>query len=142
VWHLLLLANSTGYEYNLIFNKLQFIWRSSVPVSKKRVKKSQKRKSPAPPPSKAELSNKKKPLNRQQIAIYVVSALVVLSMTIGFIISGLGTNTTTTPTGGSDVNIQELLATPAPGESSGDTGDTGSSEQNADTATSAGDTTE
>ncbi len=91
-----------------------------MPVSKKRIKKSQKRKPVTPPPSKAEISNKKKPLSRQQITIYVISALVVLSMAIGFIISGLGTTPTTTPQGASDTSIQELLATPAPDAASPD----------------------
>lgn len=103
-----------------------------MPVSKKRVKKSQKRKPAAPPPSRAELSTKKKPLNRQQIAIYVISALVVLSMAVGFIISGLGQTPTTPQSGAGDVNVQELLATPAPGDASGDSGN--SSEQNSDSA--------
>ena len=92
-----------------------------MPVSKKRVKKSQKRKSYGPPPSKSEIVNKKKPLSRQQIAIYVVSTLIILSMAIGFIISGLGGGATATQNSGdSDVNIEELLATPAPDDAAQD----------------------
>ena len=70
-----------------------------------------------PPPAKSELTNKKKPLSRQQIAIYVVSTLIILSMAIGFIVSGLGGGATAPQHGGGgDVNIEELLATPAPGD--------------------------
>lgn len=109
-----------------------------MPVSKKRIKKSQKRKPAAPPPSKAEISSKKKPLNRQQIAIYVISALVVLSMAVGFVVSGWGRSpSTTTQSGADNANIQELLATPAPSDTSGDAG---SSEQNTDTASGEGST--
>ena len=60
-----------------------------VPVSKKRVKKKDQRKSAGPPPPKSQATPKKS-LSRQQIAIYVISALIILSMAVGFIVSGMG----------------------------------------------------
>jgi hypothetical protein len=61
-----------------------------VPVSKKRKKK---RSSPAagPPPPRAEVTTRKKKLSKQQIAIYVFSVLVILSLALSFIIGNRNT---------------------------------------------------
>jgi hypothetical protein len=60
-----------------------------VPVSKKRKKK---RSAPAaPPPPRAEVVTRKKKLSKQQIAIYVFSALVILSLALSFIIGNRNT---------------------------------------------------
>lgn len=56
-----------------------------MPVSKKRKKK---RSAPAaPPPPRAEVATRKKKLSKQQIAIYVFSVLIILSLALSFIIS-------------------------------------------------------
>ncbi|MCG3211133.1 MAG: hypothetical protein FOGNACKC_04770 [Anaerolineae bacterium] len=82
-----------------------------MPESKKRKKK--RTKSFGPPSSKQELSTKKKGLSRQQITIYVISALVILSMAIGFIVSGTGRRGTTVPN--TNNSAQEfIIATPSP----------------------------
>jgi hypothetical protein len=77
-----LLANPVGQEYNLP----KFVRRRSVPVSKKRKKT---RSSPAagPPPPRAEVATRKKKLSKQQIAIYIFSALVILSLMLSYIVS-------------------------------------------------------
>jgi hypothetical protein len=78
-----------------------------VPVSKKRKKK---RSSPAagPPPPKAEVVTRKKKLSKQQIAIYVFSILVILSLALSFLISN---NTPAVP---SDVSTGQSVAPTAP----------------------------
>ena len=78
-----------------------------MPVSKKRVKKEQRKSAPPAPKS---LTPPKKKLTTQQILIYVISALVILSMAIGFLASGSGTPVYPTPT-------PSALETPAGGES-------------------------
>jgi hypothetical protein len=84
-----LLANTTGYRYNhlviILFGKPGSY---SVPVSKKRKKK--RIKPSSPPLPKSELGVKKKKLTRQQILIYIFSALVILSLAAGFVISSVG----------------------------------------------------
>lgn len=101
-----------------------------MPVSKKRVKKNQ-RKPTGPPISKKELASRKKPMSRQRIAIYVVSALIILSMAISFIVSGLGGGTPS-QTGSTDASSGEIiLSTPAPGND----GDAPASDSGADGAT-------
>ena len=55
-----------------------------MPVSKKRKKKGTK--PSGPPPSKAEVSGKKRKLSRQQILIYIFSALIIISLAASFII--------------------------------------------------------
>ncbi len=105
-----------------------------MPESKKRKKK--RTKSFGPPPSKQELSTKKKGLTRQQITIYVISALVILSMAIGFIVSGSGSTTVPDTTNGAQEFIvptpqpSENEAAPAetPAESAPVQGESGSSE--------------
>lgn len=88
-----------------------------MPVSKKRKKKNQ-RKPAGPPVSKKELANKKRPMSRQQIGILIISALVVISMAIGFIVSGAGQGGGSN--GASDASQGQgiILSTPAPGEES------------------------
>lgn len=91
-----------------------------MPVSKKRKKKNQ-RKPTSPPISKKELANKKRPMSRQQIGILIISALVVISMAIGFIVSGAGQGGgSTAGHGASDTSQGQgiILSTPAPGEES------------------------
>jgi len=95
-----------------------------VPESKKRKKK--RTKTAGPPPSKQELTSKKKKLTRQQILIYVFSALIIASLAISFIVSGLGGGRSQRqdPTaGGQDI----ILATPAPDGGGMDTGHEGES---------------
>jgi hypothetical protein len=72
-----------------------------VPVSKKRVKKNQKK--VAPPAPKALETPKKKKLTTQQILIYVISILVIVSMAIGYLASGNGRAYQPTPTPQSSV---------------------------------------
>ena len=73
------------------FPALKFYFResSSVPVSKKRKKKTRIKPS-RPPISKSAVAGKKKKLTKQQILIYVFSALIILSLAISFIVSGTG----------------------------------------------------
>jgi cytoskeletal protein RodZ len=58
-----------------------------VPVSKKRKKKGQKSYGPPPPKS---VINKKKGLTRQQILIYIISGVMILSLAAGFIVRSSG----------------------------------------------------
>lgn len=60
-----------------------------MPVSKKRKKKRRARPS-GPPPSKEVLAAKQSKLSKRQIAIYVFSALIILSLAISFIIGSVG----------------------------------------------------
>jgi hypothetical protein len=78
-----------------------------VPVSKKRVKKDQRKS--APPAPKSLVTPGKKKLSTQQILIYVISALVILSMAIVGL-AGAGRPTQPTPT-------PSALTTPATSES-------------------------
>lgn len=87
-----------------------------MPVSKKRKKK--RTKSYGPPPSKKELAAKSKGFSRQQILIVVISALVILSMAIGFVVSGFGrTSRAVQPT--SNVGQEILLPSPQATSSTG-----------------------
>lgn len=61
-----------------------------MPVSKKRKKKVIK--PVGPPTSKVEVAGKKRKLSRQQILIYIFSALIILSLAISFIISSSPTS--------------------------------------------------
>ncbi len=61
--------------------------------------------------SKSGLASKKK-LSTQQIIIYVISALVVLSMAIGYLVGNNGPTITPTPT------LAPAVDTPAPDTSS------------------------
>lgn len=80
-----------------------------MPVSKKRKKK--RIKPSGPPLPKSELSAKKKKLSRQQILIYVFSALVILSLAVGFVISSVGSQPVQPGAPGSTQNT--LTSTPA-----------------------------
>lgn len=81
-----------------------------VPVSKKRKKK----RSYSPPPPKIKTAApKKRKITTQQIIIYVISGLMILSLAIGFLVSGSGT-TRTAPTPGPQATL--LLGTPVPPE--------------------------
>ena len=73
-----------------------------MPVSKHRKKKKQKKSGPPPPKSMA--TPKKRKLTRQQILIYVISTLVILSMAIGFLASGIGTSAPDDQSGGIEDN--------------------------------------
>jgi hypothetical protein len=97
-----------------------------VPLSKKRVKKKEQRKSAGPPPPKSVVQSKKKSLTRQQIAIYVISALIIISMAVGFIVSGMGGGQPTSVPP-SDASQELILPTPEDGE-------TGSQGQNGESA--------
>jgi hypothetical protein len=91
-----------------------------VPVSKKRKKKKQRKSGPPPPKS---LAAPKKKITRQQILIYIISALVIISMAIGFLASGSrrSVRTAITPSP-QDQNL--LLDTPVPdGQSGGEESD-------------------
>jgi hypothetical protein len=77
-----------------------------VPVSKKRVKKDQRK---SAPPAPKTLTPAKKKLSTQQILIYVISALVILSMAIVGL-AGTGRSVSPTPT-------PSALTTPATSES-------------------------
>ncbi len=87
-----------------------------MPISKKR---KPKRRNTAPIRSsaisasgaKSGLASKKK-LSTQQIIIYVLSALVILSMAIGFLVSNSGPSIVPTPTSA------PIVSTPAPDTSS------------------------
>jgi hypothetical protein len=87
-----------------------------VPVSKKRVKKKDQRKSSGPPPPKSAIQEKKKPLSRQQITIYIISALIIISMTVGFIVSGMGGGQPQ-PTVPEDAGQELIISTPENEES-------------------------
>ena len=87
-----------------------------MPVSKHRKKKKQKKSGPPPPKSLA--TPKKKKLTTQQILIYVISALVILSMAIGFLASG-GSRRTRVQTTPSPQGQNFLLGTPVPDDQSG-----------------------
>ena len=87
-----------------------------MPVSKHRKKKKQKKSGPPPPKSLA--APKKKKLTTQQILIYVISALVILSMAIGFLASGSSRRTSIQRTP-SPPSQNLLLGTPAPDNQSG-----------------------
>ena len=77
-----------------------------MPVSKKRKKK---RSSPVagPPPPRVEVTTRKKKLSKQQIAIYIFSALVILSLMLSYIISN---NTPAVPP---DVSTGQGVTAPA-----------------------------
>jgi len=61
----------------------------------------------------AEVGSKKKKLNKQQIAIYIISALVVISMAVGLLLSG-NSRRTPVPTA-APINVEDLLTeTPSP----------------------------
>jgi hypothetical protein len=83
-----------------------------VPVSKKRKKKQRK----GPPPSKSRAVPKKKKITKQQILIYVISGLMIISLAIGFLASGsTRVRPTATPL---PQNSNILLDTPAPDDQS------------------------
>ncbi len=84
-----------------------------MPVSKKR----KKRKRSSLPPAKAAVAPKKK-ITKQQILIYIISGVMILSLAIGFIASGrsrVSRQPTPVPQGN---NL--LLETPAPGDDQSD----------------------
>ena len=111
-----MLANPDGQEYNPAVSKLQ-LWRTPVPVSKKRKKNnsSSSRRPGTPPVAKVELAKKKKPMSRQQIGIIVISVLVILSMAVGFLVSGSRRSQPVPQT--SNTTVQETVApTAAPAE--------------------------
>ena len=84
-----------------------------MPVSKHRKKKKQRKTGPPPPKSMVEAGSKKKKLNKQQIAIYIISALVVISMAVGLLLSG-NSRRTPVPTA-APINVENLLnETPSP----------------------------
>lgn len=88
-----------------------------MPVSKKRKKKTYS--GPPLPKGKKATAPKKKKITRQQIIIYVISGLMILSLAIGFLASGSG-RSQPPPT----VAPQEVLATPAPEDTqSGESGE-------------------
>ena len=78
-----------------------------MPVSKKRKKKRTKPTGP-PPPKHAKPAKKK--LTRQQILIYIFSALIIMSLAIGFIVGGRGRRSSPQS---SDQPQNILLLTPA-----------------------------
>jgi hypothetical protein len=84
-----------------------------VPESKHRKKRKQKK--AGPPLPKSVTAAPKKKITRQQIAIYVISALVVLSMAVGLLLSG-GSSRAPVPTS-APVDVESLFTeTPAPAE--------------------------
>jgi hypothetical protein len=79
-----------------------------VPVSKKRKKKQRS----SPLPSRSKTAPKKKKITKQQIVIFVISGLMILSLAIGFLASG-STRSHVPPTAlPQESNI--LLDTPVP----------------------------
>jgi hypothetical protein len=87
-----------------------------MPVSKHRKKKKQKKSGPPPPKSLA--ATPKKKLSTQQILIYVISVLVIVSMAIGFLASGGSRRARVQPTP-SPQGQNLLLETPVPDDQSG-----------------------
>jgi len=83
-----------------------------VPVSKHRKKKKQRK--TGPPPPKSVINAPKKKLSKQQIAIYIISALVVISMAVGLLLSGNSRRAPVPTTAPVDVE-NLLIETPAPG---------------------------
>ena len=84
-----------------------------MPVSKHRKKKKQKKMGPPPPKSVANAGPKKKKLTKQQITIYIISALVVISMAVSLLVRG-GSRRTPVPTA-APINVENLLnETPSP----------------------------
>jgi cytoskeletal protein RodZ len=82
-----------------------------VPVSKKRVKK--RSKPSGPTPAKNTLTPKKRKFTRQQILIYVFSALVILSLAISFVVGSIQPQPPVPPpVSGPDQST--LTATPEP----------------------------
>ena len=91
-----------------------------MPVSKKRKKKTRIKPS-GPPVSKVELAGKKKKITRQQIFIYIFSALIIGSLAISFIIGGLGGGPVPQPQSGNGPS--DIVVSPAaesPDEANGD----------------------
>ena len=84
-----------------------------MPESKHRKKKKQRKTGPPPPKSMANAGPKKKKLSKQQITIYVISALVVISMAVGLLASGNSRRTPVPTTAPIDVE-NLLIETPAP----------------------------
>jgi hypothetical protein len=82
-----------------------------VPVSKKRKKRTYS----GPPPPKNKTPAPKK-LTAQKVLIYIISALMILSLAIGFLASGSGRQATPTPVPQENI----LVVTPAPEDQSGD----------------------
>ena len=84
-----------------------------MPESKHRKKKKQRKTGPPPPKSVVNAGPKKKKLTKQQITIYVISALVVISMAVSLLVRG-GSNRRPVPTT-APVNVENLFTeTPAP----------------------------
>ena len=92
-----------------------------MPVSKKRKKK--KEKPSGPPPPKRVTAQPKNKITRQQIIIYAISALVIISMAIGFLLSGAG-GQPPTPTVPVEEQGQFLLGTQTPDAQTGEESDT------------------
>ena len=101
-----------------------------MPVSKKRKKKNE-RKSSGQPISKTEIASRKRKLTKQQILIYVFSALVILSFVLSFII-GYGTKSGSGTTGGADTSggSNSILLTPVPGSDDTEASDTAQPDDN------------
>lgn|GEM_PF-3070707 len=78
-----------------------------MPVSKKR--KSKKNKRSYQPPSKAAAPPPPK-ITKQKILIYIISALMILSLVGGYLLSGAQSSVTPTPVPRSDNILQETPA--------------------------------
>ena len=87
-----------------------------MPVSKHRKKKKQKKS--GPPLPKSLTATPKKKLSTQQILIYIISALVIVSMAIGFLAGGSSRRAGVQPTP-SPQGQDLLLETPASDDQSG-----------------------
>lgn len=87
-----------------------------MPESKKRVKKRVKSYTPPAAVKGEPVAKKKKPLNKQQIAIYVISILVILSMAVGFLVGNGRGRSAVTPTASSQQVVTKTpqAGTPAP----------------------------
>lgn len=124
-----MLANKMGREYNPSLKSIILkSWRSFVPVSKKR--KSKKRSAPA---GKSALTSSslapksgilpKKKLSRQQIIIYVISIVMILSLAVSYLVGNSGPPVAPTPAPATTVldtpapaspSTEEAQSTPAP----------------------------
>lgn len=83
-----------------------------MPESKHRKKKNQRKTGPPPPKSVVNAGPKKKKLTKQQITIYVISALVVISMAVGLLLSGESRRASVPTT--APIDVENLLTeTPA-----------------------------
>jgi hypothetical protein len=93
-----------------------------VPVSKKRKKKNE-RKPLGPPISKTGITSRKKKFTKQQILIYVFSALIILSFVLSFLVGYGGRRSGTGSGADTSSGSNGILFTPVPGSDNSEASD-------------------